>query len=136
MQSCAGPADADCLDELHAALERLWEEAPDVERRQRMRLATALSELVTNIVAHGHTADGRTPTITLRLSAHPERLEAELIDDGVAVTGSLNRGLPPDNLAEGGRGLTLARKMVDELRYEHEQGTNRWMLLIHRGSGR
>jgi len=132
MQTYNGPASPACLDELHAALERLWAEAPDVDARLRMRFATALGELVANVVVHGRTPHGAIPTLTVRMWALPERLDAELIDDGAALSQSALAGVPSDELDESGRGLALAREVVDELVYTSEQDGNRWTLTVGR----
>lgn len=128
MQCYAQPADAGCLDELHAALNRLWAETANVDAMHRLRFVTALSEVVANVVQHGRTPDGGTPTLTVSLSAGPAGLLAELRDDGVAVRATWE--LPEDELAESGRGLALARAALDELRYSRVNGVNHWALVI------
>jgi serine/threonine-protein kinase RsbW len=132
MQSYASPADPACLDAMHEALERLWAEVPDVDESQRIRFAIALSEVVGNVVAHGRTLDGGTPNLTVRVSAGPDRLHADVFDDGVALSRRITRSMPDDELAENGRGLALAREAVDELRYAREDGGNRWALVLRR----
>ena len=133
MQRYAQPADAGCIDELHAALDRLWAETANVDAMRRLRFATALSEVVANVVEHGRTPDGGTPTLTVSLSAGPAGLLAELRDDGVAVAKHAPWELPDDELAESGRGLALAREALDELRYSHVNGVNHWALVIRPG---
>jgi len=111
---------------LHAALDRLWAEAANVDAMHRLRFMTALSE----VVQHGRTPDGGTPTLTVSLSAGPDGLPAELRDDGVAVARRATWELPDDELAESGRGLALARKALDELRYWRVNGVNHRALVI------
>ena len=132
MQTYASVADASCLDELHATLERLWIEAPDVEESHRIRLAIALAELVGNVVEHGRTPRGGTPTLSVEVSVSPDRLQASVIDDGVPIGPRSSYGRPLDELAENGRGLTLAREALDELRYVPEETGNRWSLVLRR----
>ena len=132
MQTYERLADLGCLDELHVALDRLWVEAPEVDEAQRIRFAIALGEVVANVVAHGRTPDGGTPTLTVEVSVTPDRLRAELFDDGVAFERGATRGPAVDELAESGRGLALAREALDELRYAREDGGNRWVLVLHR----
>jgi serine/threonine-protein kinase RsbW len=129
-EASAQPA---CLDELHAALDRLWREAPDVEAPARMRFATAVSEVLGNVVVHGRMSGGETPTVRVSLAARPDRLRAELLDDGVALApGAAATELPEDDLAESGRGLALARAALDELHDVREDSGNRWELVIRR----
>lgn len=133
MQQFEASAQPACLDELHAALDRLWAQAPDVEERARMRFATAVSEVLGNVVVHGRTGAGAIPSVRVSLQAGTDGLRAELLDDGVALDpdAALNE-LPEDDLAESGRGLALARAALDELHYVREDGGNRWELVIRR----
>jgi serine/threonine-protein kinase RsbW len=117
---------------MHEALDRLWAEAPDVDESQRLRFAIALSEVVGNVIVHGRTPDGGTPTVTVRVSAGADRLQADIFDDGVALSRRITRGMPADELAENGRGLELAREAVDEVRYAREDAGNRWALVLRR----
>ena len=131
MQTYERLADPGCLDELHAALDRLWAEAPEVEESQRIRFATALAEVVANVVEHGRTLRGGTPTLTVKVVVRPDRLRADVFDDGVAV-GPRASLAEADELAEAGRGLALAREALDELRYVREAAGNRWVLIVRR----
>jgi serine/threonine-protein kinase RsbW len=130
MQPYASVADAACIDALHAALERLWAESADVDEMHRLRFATALSEIVANVVVHGRTADGGLPTLTVRLAAGPGGLRADLVDDGVALARRMTWELPADELAETGRGLAIAREALDELHYARVDGANHWALVV------
>lgn len=132
MQCFEAPAQPDCLDELHAALDRLWREAPDVQEPARMRFSTAVSEVLGNVVVHGRTGEGAIATVRVSLKAEPGALRAELLDDGIALApGAAVTELPEDDLAESGRGLALARAALDELHYVRDGG-NRWELVIRR----
>jgi serine/threonine-protein kinase RsbW len=124
-------ADPSCLDELHAALDRLWAEAPEVDESQRIRFATALAEVVANVVEHGRTLRGGAPTLTVEVAVRPDRVRADVFDDGVAV-GPRASPADVDELAEAGRGLALAGAVLDELRYVREDAGNRWVLVVRR----
>lgn len=124
----AGPG---CLDAMHEALERLWSGAPEVDDMQRMRFATALGELVANVVEHGTTGDGAPPTVRLELLVEDERVVAVLCDDGSPFEAPGGAG-GDDPLPESGRGIALARAAADELEYAPETEGNRWRLVVRR----
>lgn len=133
-------ATATGLDALHGALDRLWHcgEArvpafPD--QRWRFEFTTAVVEIVANIARHAYPVEtedtARTARLTFALLA--DRVEAVLIDHGVALAGDLADLTPEpaiDALEESGRGLAIARSLLDELTYERRpDSTNRWRLM-------
>ena len=74
----------------------------------------------------------------LRLRLYPDRVELRLSDRGRPYDGSGARqavaAVPADadalSLPEGGRGLVLAGRALDELRYRRTRGgENRWDLV-------
>ena len=121
----AGP---DCLDSVHEQLAALWSEAPEVEARARMRFATAVAEIVGNVVEHGRTPAGSAPHMLLELRTGDAGLEAHLEDDGVALPEE--PGAPVDEMSESGRGLELARAAADAVVYERVDGRNRWDISV------
>ncbi len=115
---------------MHAALERLWAEAPAVDDIVRIRFATALVEVVGNVVQHGRRDDGSPPSVDVRLQAEPD-VRADIRDDGTSFPEPLAVPEPVDELAESGRGIAMARAVLDELHYAREPGANCWRLVIH-----
>ena len=118
-------AASDHLDAVHDTLARFWpgvEGSPD--DRWRMLFEVAVSEIAANIVEHAHP-----PVMHIRLSAHPARIVAEFTDTGHTWEA------PPepigllDEMAERGRGLTLARTACDEVTYERAGSVNHWRLV-------
>lgn len=117
-----------CLDAVHELLAALWEEAPAVDGSVRARFATAVAELVANVVEHGGEAAGRSPQLALTVCAMPDALLAVLVDDGLAVPDAGPPAAPVEDMAEDGRGLLLVHLAADTVRYERRDGANRWEL--------
>ncbi len=128
------------LDALHGALDRLWhcgetQTSAFPDQRWRFEFTTAVVEIVANIVRHAYPVEAentaRTARLTFALLA--DRVEAILTDRGVALSGDLadlTPEPPADVLEESGRGLAIARSLLDELTYERRpDGTNRWRLM-------
>jgi len=117
-------SNGDQLALVHDALARFWAEmeSPPAEA-WRMRFEVAVSEIAANIVEHA-----QAQVMHLRLAADAERVTAEFEDAGRSWAGAPEVELAPDELAERGRGLILARRAVDEVGYERDGTTNRWHL--------
>ena len=113
------------LESVHELLERAWAAHSDVSAADRMCVETALVEVAANIVEHAGGSE-----LALDVEIHPDRVQAAFRDTGAAFEGDLDAaGLPDDELSERGRGLALARALLDEVRYERVEGTNRWWLV-------
>ena len=77
-----GPAEPVWLDQVHAALDRLWTVSAEVPELDRIRFETAVIEIATNIVRHAVPAGPGPVQAAVLLRSAPPRLEAELSDDG------------------------------------------------------
>ena len=119
-----------CLDRIHALLAELLAEGPAVLPADRIGFETALAEVVSNIVEH--TAAGRAVQLVVRLTAGPDRLAAEIRDDGPPVEVDLAGAVLPGPEAEDGRGLALARAAVDDVAYDRAGEVNRWRITRRR----
>ena len=113
------------LEELHAMLQKVSAEHPAVDPTSFMLFETAVTEIANNVVEHGKPEGEVRWRFSIEVT--PDRLAATLSDNGQIFTGSLDSEMP-DVLAEGGRGLAIARSMVDQLTYERTDGVNRWHL--------
>lgn len=135
------PAVVEALDDVHGAIERLWELDPTVADRDRIRFETAVVEVVGNIVEHAYRLDelGAAGTadatgtgrrrVHVVLEVDPERVTAVLHDDGLPAAIDLSRvALPDDDEAESGRGLALAVAALDDLAYRRDGDRNTWSL--------
>ena len=116
------------LNTLHQSVERLRSALGRAEGdRPLMLFETALGEIGSNVLTHGRPAGAARPVdYVLRFEAGT--LEASLTDSGQAVHEHLSREMP-DQESERGRGLAMARSLLDELGYERDGDVNRWRLV-------
>ena len=130
----SGEARETSLDEVHAALERMWERTrPPADDVFRMLFDTAVAEVAANILEHAR-PDRGTMRVDLELSVWPDRVEARFSDDGRPMAQRIvARGLGASDLPpERGRGLHMALVALDELGYESVEGRNEWRLVKRR----
>ncbi len=94
-------------------------------------LELALHEVCVNVVTHAYAnGPGR---IAIRSRVDVEMIEFEVRDTGTAVFDPDDANEPdPDTPQIHGYGLMIVRRLVDELRYTREEGTNVWLLRTHR----
>ena len=88
---------------------------------------TALGEIGGNVLTHGRPA-GTDQPVEYRLKFVHGVVEASLTDFGAPVHEHLSREMPGHD-SEAGRGIAMARSLLDELRYERDGGLNRWRLV-------
>jgi len=88
----------------------------------------AVDEACTNIIEHGYEGEDR-GQIEVVCQIESGKLKIELIDQAPVFDVTqvpdpeLNRALEETNI--GGLGIYFIKKMMDEVIYEHEDGTNR-----------
>ncbi len=93
-----------------------------------MLFEIALAEIGGNVLTHGRPS-GRERPVEYELLYHGDgRLEALFVDGGPAAHEHLERTMPGVE-SEDGRGLALARGILDELGYERDGELNRWRLV-------
>ena len=118
------------LDLVHALLEEVWAEHPDVLADDRMRFEIGVTEIAGNIVEHA-AAPGPID-FHLGVEVFEDRLEARFRDPGRRVEVDFDAAAMPDGLAESGRGLALVLAVVDELTYRHDGSENHWLVVRRR----
>ena len=116
------------LDILHGSIQRLREAiGRPQDDRSLIFFETALGEIGSNVLTHGRPAGTERPVdYTLRFDG--VTVEASLSDSGVPVHEHLTREMPAYD-SEAGRGLAMARSLLDELGYEREGEVNKWRLV-------
>ena len=128
--SLTAPAEPGSLEQVYAVLQALWGEYSDVTPSDRVLFETAVIEIAGNIAQHA--PDGLPLQFTLDLRVEPDRVEAEFRDHGRLVDIDLGAIALPDDSAESGRGLAMARAAVDELQYRRDGSTNHWRIVRRR----
>lgn len=116
------------LDILHRSVDRLrvaLGRGPD--DRALILFETALGEIGGNVLTHGRPS-GTTVPVEYALRAQGGEVVASFTDYGPPVHEHLGRDMPGHE-SEGGRGLAMARSLLDELGYERGGGLNRWRLV-------
>jgi len=92
-----------------------------------MLFESALAEIGANALTHGRRGSLDAPVeYTLHLDGRTAT--ATFIDRGPPVHNHLTRSMP-EPTSEAGRGLAIARQVLDELGYERDGEINKWRLV-------
>jgi len=101
------------------------------------RLSLAVDEIATNIVKHGYQEAGLEGMIDVSYEIDGDRLRIHLDDTGAAYdptpySTAAELDQPLETRAEGGLGVFLAIRSVDDFRYVTSAGKNRHTLVVSR----
>lgn len=137
----SAPADPEVMDLVHALLEHLFAHSPQVDDATRMKFEMSVIEILGNIVEHAYAHDSALPEVDpadarrfeIVLLLKDDELVATLADNGMPVSLDLSAVSMPDELAESGRGLALARAALDDLDFARIDGRNHWRLACRLG---
>jgi serine/threonine-protein kinase RsbW len=125
-----GRAEPACLDHVHDLMTELWNLEPGVSLVDRELFATAVVEVANNIVEHGQGAGPTDLLLTVQVDA--DHIRAVFDDDGAPADVDIDAACLPDDLADSGRGLALARAAAGHLTYERIGALNRWQVVRQR----
>ena len=133
------PAVPATLEAVHFELDQFWNQAnsllvSSVADRWKLEFATAFLEICANVIKHAFADSPQSGTMMLLLRLYRNRVEAEITDDGAVSYKGFGTEDPapgPDaDLPESGRGLQVARALLDTLRYRRSQESiNHWLLV-------
>lgn len=126
-----GKAELNFVDQLLEALDQLIQQASDVSAEDHTLFSLAVSEIATNIVTHGRCPGNAQVTVKADLSVRDDVLFAQFKDDAAPVDVVLEEAKLPDELAESGRGLAIAKMALDRLSHEVDDG-HTWTLVRKR----
>ena len=119
----------DGLDTLHRSIQLVREQTGrDAGDRPLILFETALAEIGSNVLRYAHPAGSDQPKVEYELTLNSETLTALLTDWGPPLHNQLTRAMPATS-NEAGRGLAIARKVLDELGYQREGEVNTWRLV-------
>lgn len=92
-----------------------------------MLFETALAEICANVLTHGR-PPGSDYAVDYVLWLDNGKALASFTDRGAPVHEHLARAMP-ETSSESGRGLAMARSLLDELGYERVGEVNKWRLV-------
>ena len=117
------------LDTLHGSIQVLRNRiGRDTGDLALMQFELALVEIGANVLRYAHPPGSDKPRVLFELKLDSGPLTALLTDWGPPLHNPLTRAMPAPT-SEAGRGLALARKVLDELAYEREGEVNTWRLV-------
>ncbi len=123
LSTAAGPG---ALFDIATCLERVWTAHPHVPPVERMHIELAAGEIGANIIEHA--AAGRQVWMTMDVTVLADQVRVEFTDNGDPVDVDIDAVSLPDDMAERGRGLALARTVLAQLAY-HRTDVNHWILV-------
>ena len=119
----------DGLETLHDSVQQLREKTGrPADDRNLMLLEIALAEIGANVLMYGRKPDSSDRTVEFKLRADSETASAFFTHRGPPLHNQLKRAMPAP-ASETGRGLAIARKVLDELGYERDGEVNIWRLV-------
>jgi len=119
----------DALAEIERLLASAWSAHPHVPEMVRTQVAIATAEIGANIIEHA--AAGRLLRMAMVIRVVTNQVWVEFTDDGGPFHLDLNSVSLPDDMAERGRGLPLAKAVLDRLLYQRDV-MNHWTLVSKR----
>ncbi len=108
-----------------------WALKAELAERAIYAVQMAVDEACSNIIAHAYGGEGK-GDIQLECVVLPAGLEVAITDFGEPFVPEAiaNPALdvPPESRAEGGLGLFLMRQLMDDIRFEFDDGQNKLIL--------
>lgn len=118
---------AHTLDEIGTMLERIWFSHHHVPDAVRTAMDIAVGEISANIIEHA--AKEGPVRLRMELRVLADAVHACFTDDGAPAAVDISKAEMPDHMAESGRGLALARAVLDGLHYRRSCVVNHWTLV-------
>lgn len=115
------------LDQIHRTLERFWCAHSRIPEMVRLQMGIACTEIGANIVSYA--ANGLPVRMRMEVQCRPDRVHVDFVDDGLPADLDLTAVTMPGEWAEHGRGLAMARAVLDRLSYRRSRVANHWTLV-------
>lgn len=93
-----------------------------------MLFESALAEIGANVLTHGRAQGPADAPVDYSLKLDGHLALATFTDRGPPLHNHLTRAMPEPS-SESGRGLAIARQVLDELGYERDGEINKWRLV-------
>ena len=119
--------DRDPLAAIQAGLCAFWGSHPHVPDDVRIRMAIAAGEVGADILEHA--VGGRPGRIRMGIALVGDQVRVAFTDDYPPADIDLASVGMPDVMVERGRGLAMARAVLDQLAYFRDQAGNHWTLI-------
>ena len=91
-------------------------------------LETALAEIGSNVLIYTGRHGTSGPPVEYDLRLEGDTATASFADKGPPIHNQMTRAMPAAT-SEAGRGIAIARKVLDELGYKREGEVNTWRLV-------
>lgn len=99
-----------------------------VDETNVMLFESALAEIGANVLTHGRREGPPDAPVEFKLRLEGHMAMATFTDRGPPLHNHLTRAMPEPS-SESGRGLAIARQVLDELGYERDGDINTWRLV-------
>ena len=120
-------AETDKLSEMRAFLEKHLEEAGCAMKAQ-MQIVLAAEEIFVHIANYAYAPGKGSATVCLELSEEPPAVTVTFIDSGIPfdplAKPEPDVTLPAESREVGGLGIFMAKKAMDDVKYEYRDGQN------------
>jgi serine/threonine-protein kinase RsbW len=117
------------LDTLHHSVDLLREQTGrGPGDRNLILFETALAEIGSNVLIYTGKHGTSGPPVEYELRLEAGTATASFADRGPPIHNQLSRAMPAP-MSEAGRGIAIARKVLDELRYKRDGEVNYWRLV-------
>ena len=119
----------DALGEIEQLLASAWSAHPHIPELIRTQIAIATGEIGAYILEHA--TAGHLLRVAMEVRVLANEVWVEFTDNGGPLHVDLDAVSLPDDMAERGRGLPLAKAVLDRLIYERD-ALNHWTLVSKR----
>ncbi|MDI9547417.1 MAG: ATP-binding protein [Chloroflexota bacterium] len=138
MDSLTVPGNLDSLQAIRDFVLAAAEEA-GIDERSAYKLSLAVDEIATNIIIYGYGGSATPGDVVVQADTEDRRLQI-VLEDTSPPFDPFSRGEPSgldaplEERAIGGLGVYLAKRSVDEFRYEYVDGRNRNIFVVNRST--
>jgi serine/threonine-protein kinase RsbW len=127
------PHGPNALQKFRKTLTAIWVAHPEVPASIRTEIGIASGEIAANIIEHS--GKNRSGQIRMEVLIQTGQVRVRFFDDGLKLDVDLDSVRLPHEMAERGRGLAIARAVLNQLHYASTGQWNCWTLISERFSG-